>query len=188
MTFPPAGAGPGRRLTVPVSQRDHVRGDLAAQLTLVEYGDYECPYCRAAHPVVREVERLLDGQLRFVYRHFPIVSAHPHAVRAAEAAEAAGAQGGFWPMHDRLYESNLVLADEILVRLAIQIGVDAQRFVADLAAGNYLDRIREDMASGQQSGVTGTPTFFVNGIRYDGPRAVASLVGALQRTASAPAL
>ena len=171
------------RLTVPVSGRDHVRGDLAARLTLLEYGDYECPYCRAAHPVVKEVERRLEGQLCFAFRNFPIVNAHPHALRAAEAAEAAGAQSRFWPMHDRLFESTTLLDDDTLVRHAVQIGLDARRFVADLSAHRYLDRIREDMSSGARSGVNGTPTFFVNGIRHDGPHDALSLIAALQRTA-----
>ncbi len=169
-------------LTVPVSSRDHIRGELSARFTLVEYGDYECPYCRASHPVVKDVERRLEGQLCFAFRHFPIVNAHPHALRAAEAAEAAGAQGRFWPMHDRLFESP-VLEDDVLVRHAVQIGLDARRFVADLTSDRYLDRIREDMSSGARSGVNGTPTFFVNGIRHDGPHDAVSLIAALQRTA-----
>ena len=178
-------AAPAHRLTVPVTVRDHVRGDLDARFTLVEYGDYECPYCRAAHPVVKEVERRLNGQLCFAYRHFPIVNAHPHAVRAAQAAEAAGAQGQFWLMHDRLFETTSGLADEDLVRLAVQIGLDARRFVADLAANQYLDRIREDMSSGARSGVNGTPTFFVGGVRHDGPHDAVSLIAAMQRSATA---
>jgi protein-disulfide isomerase len=180
MTF----ATPAHRLTVPVSERDHVRGDLDARFRLVEYGDYECPFCRAAHPVVQEVERRLHGQLCFAYRHFPIVNAHPHAVRAAQAAEAAGAQGHFWPMHDRLFESS-GLADENLVRIAVQIGLDTRRFIADLTADRYVDRIREDMASGARSGVNGTPTFFVGGVRYDGRPDAVSVIMALQRSAAA---
>jgi protein-disulfide isomerase len=176
---------PAHRLTVPVTERDHIRGQLGARFTLVEYGDYECPYCRGAHPVVEEVERRLNGQLCFAYRHFPIINAHPHAVRAAEAAEAAGAQGRFWAMHDLLFGSMSVLADETLVRFAVQIGLDARRFVAELAANQYLDRIREDMSSGARSGVNGTPTFFVNGVRHDGAHDAVSLIAALQRTASA---
>ncbi len=178
-------AAPAHRLTVPVTDRDHVRGELGAQFTLVEYGDYECPYCRAAHPVVKEVERRLNGQLCFAYRHFPILNAHPHAVRAAQAAEAAGAQGQFWLMHDRLFESMTGLTDDALVRLAVQIGLDARSFVSDLAANQYLDRIREDMSSGARSGVNGTPTFFVGGVRHDGPLDAISLIAAMQRRATA---
>ena len=172
------------RLQPPVSAHDHVRGSRSAVVSLVEYGDFECPYCRAAHPVVKEVERRLQGQLCFAYRHFPIVNAHPHAVRAAQAAEAAGAQGQFWLMHDRLFESTAGLEDETLVRLAVQIGLDARRFVSDLAADQYLDRIREDMSSGARSGVNGTPTFFVGGVRHDGPIDAVSLIAALQRSAT----
>ena len=172
------------RLSIPVTDADHAVGPADAPITLVEYGDYECPYCRAAHPVVKEVERRLNGQLCFAYRHFPIVNAHPHAVRAAQAAEAAGAQGQFWLMHDRLFESTAGLEDETLVRLAVQIGLDARRFVSDLAADQYLDRIREDMSSGARSGVNGTPTFFVGGVRHDGPHDAVSLMAALQRSAT----
>jgi protein-disulfide isomerase len=173
---------PFHRLTVPVSPRDHIRGDRNAPLQLVEYGDYECPYCRAAHPVVQDLERRLEKQLCFAYRHFPIVNAHPHALRAAEAAEAAGAQSRFWEMHDRLFESKLALSDDVLVRFAVQIGLDARRFVAELAGHDHVDQVREDMSSGARSGVNGTPTFFVNGIRHDGPHDASSLIAALQRT------
>ncbi len=176
---------PVHRLTVPVTDRDHIRGALDARFTLVEYGDYECPFCRAAHPVVQEVERRLNGQLCFAYRQFPIVNAHPHAVRAAQAAEAAGAQGQFWLMHDRLFENPTGLADESLVRIAVQIGLDTRRFIAELTANRYLDRIREDMASGARSGVNGTPTFFVGGVRYDGRPDAVSLIMALQDSAAA---
>jgi protein-disulfide isomerase len=175
------------RLTVPIGLRDHIRGDLDAPLRLVEYGDYECPYCRAAYPVVRDVERRLEGMLCFAYRHFPIVNAHPHAVRAAEAAEAAGAAGRFWQMHDQLYAGAPALDDESLVRDAVQIGLDPRRFVADLAEHTFRDRIREDMSIGARSGVNGTPTFFIDGVRYDGPRDVASMTEALQRVARARA-
>jgi protein-disulfide isomerase len=176
------------RLTVPVSDRDHFRGDLGARLVLVEYGDYECPYCGAAHPVVKEVLRLLDRESCFAFRHFPIVSSHPHALRAAEAAEAAGAQGRFWSMHDRLFEHQSELDDDSLVRHAVRIGLDPREFVADLASHRHLERIQEDLSSGARSGVNGTPTFFVNGIRYDGPRDVTSIVRALRETAGSLAV
>jgi protein-disulfide isomerase len=176
---------PEHRLTVPIGLRDHIRGELDAPLRLVEYGDYECPYCRAAYPIVRDIERRLEGRLCFAYRHFPIVNAHPHAVRAAVAAEAAGAQGRFWPMHDQLYVTP-TLDDESLVRCAVQIGLDMRRFVDDFAEHTGLDRIREDMSIGARSGVNGTPTFFIGGFRYDGPRDVVSMTEALQRAARAP--
>jgi protein-disulfide isomerase len=170
-------------LTIPVSQRDHIRGSLDAPLQLVEYGDYECPYCGMAYPVVQEVERVLSDRLCFAYRHFPIVSAHPHALRAAEAAESADQQDRFWAMHDRLFEHQDMLADEMLVQHAVQIGLDRERFVADLTSHRFIPRVREDLSSGARSGVNGTPTFFVNGRRYQGVPEVPSLVEALQVTA-----
>jgi protein-disulfide isomerase len=173
-------ADPHPRLTVPVSERDHIAGSVDAPLVLVEYGDYECPYCGAAHGVVKEVQRHLGPDLAFVFRNFPLAGAHPHAVRAAEAAEAAGAQGRFWPMHDRLFEHQHLLDDESLVRHAIAVGVgDVQRFVDDLVEHRHLARIREDLASGARSGVNGTPTFFINGVRHDGGYSFASLMQAL---------
>jgi protein-disulfide isomerase len=170
----------GNHLTVPVSERDHIAGSLDAPLVLVEYGDYECPFCGAAHISVREVQHQLGPDLAFVFRNFPIVGAHPHAIRAAEAAEAAGAQGRFWPMHDRLFEHQQRLDEENLVRHALAVGVDdLERFVRELAEHHYLSRIREDLGSGARSGVNGTPTFFVNGARHGGGYDAASLMQAL---------
>ena len=167
-------------LTVPVSERDHVAGTTNAPLQLVEYGDYECPYCGAAHGVVKEIQRRLGRDLAFVFRNFPLVSAHPHALIAAEAAEAAGAQGRFWPMHDRLFEHQHLLDERSLVRHALAVGVpDMERFAGDLKDHRYVPRIRDDLASGARSGVTGTPTFFVNGVRHDGGHDAASLMQAL---------
>jgi protein-disulfide isomerase len=172
----------GHALTVPVSARDHISGPLDAPMQLLEYGDYECPFCGMAHPVVQEVKRLLSHRLCFAYRHFPIVSAHPHALRAAEAAESAGAQGQFWAMHMRLFDHQDELDDEMLVYHAVQIGLDRERFIEDLDSHRFIPRIREDLSSGARSGVNGTPTFFVNGLRYEGVPAVQSLVEALELT------
>jgi protein-disulfide isomerase len=157
------------QLTVPVSQRDHIAGALDAPLTLVEYGDYECPYCGAARAVVKQIQREFGRDLAFVFRNFPLVDAHPHALQAAEAAEAADAQERFWPMHDRLFEHQDLLDDRSLVRHAGAVGVDdLERFVTDLTEHRHLERIREDLESGAHSGVNGTPTFFINGVRHDG--------------------
>jgi protein-disulfide isomerase len=136
-----------------------------------------------AHPVVQEVKRRLADRLCFAYRHFPIVSAHPHALRAAEAAEAAGAQERFWPMHTRLFEHQDALGDEMLLFHAVQIGLDRELFIEDLDGHRFLPRIREDLASGARSGAVGTPTFFVNALRYEGVPEVQSLVDALKLTA-----
>jgi len=156
------------QLTPPVSTRDHVAGPDNAPVTLVEYGDYECPYCGMAYPIVKAAQLELGGQLRFVFRHFPLAEAHPHARLAAQAAEAAAAQGRFWEMHDMLFEHQEALANEDLVSYAGLLGLDTAQFARDLEAGTYEKRVRDDFRSGVKSGVNGTPTFFVNGNRYDG--------------------
>ena len=156
------------QLTVPVTERDHSLGPSNAPVTLVEYGDFECPHCGRAHPIVQGIRRYMGEQLRFVYRHFPLVEAHPHAEHAAESAEAAGAQGRFWEMHDILFRNQHALEDEDLVLYAARIGVDAQRVARELAAGTHARKVRDDFRGGIRSGVNGTPTFFINGSRFDG--------------------
>lgn len=156
------------RLTPPVSERDHVAGPADAPITLVEYGDYECPHCGRAYPIVKAVQRSLGSRLRFVFRNFPLTEAHPHAEHAAEAAEAAGAQGKFWEMHDVIFENQDALEDADLVQYAGSLGLDADRVASELAAEVWAKRVREDFRSGVRSGVNGTPTFFLNGLRYDG--------------------
>jgi protein-disulfide isomerase len=155
-------------LTPPVSARDHAAGPDDAPVTLVEYGDYECPYCGMAYPIVKRAQQDLGGRLRFIFRNFPLAESHPHARLAAEAAEAAGAQGKFWEMHDTLFEHQDALETEDLVGYAKSIGIDTVQFSHDLEAGTYTKRVRDDFRNGARSGVNGTPTFFVNGSRYDG--------------------
>jgi protein-disulfide isomerase len=155
------------RLTLPVGSRDHAQGRASAPVTLVEYGDYECPHCGRAYPIVQEVQRRLGSKLRFVFRNFPLSEAHPHAQHAAEAAEAGGAQGQFWEMHDALFEHQQALDDRHLVRYADAVGLDASRFQDELSSHVYKSRVREDFTSGVRSGVNGTPTFFINGVRFD---------------------
>ncbi|MFL5469293.1 MAG: DsbA family protein [Gemmatimonadaceae bacterium] len=159
-------------LVVPVTDRDHAIGPASAAITLVEYGDFECPHCRRAHPIVQKVRRHMGDRLRFVFRNFPLSEAHPHAQHAAEAAEAAGAQGRFWEMHDLLFHNQDALEDDDLVNYAAKLGIDAQRVAHELAAGTYTRKIRDDFRGGIRSGVNGTPTFFINGLRYDGNWAV----------------
>jgi protein-disulfide isomerase len=171
------------RLVLPVDGRDHVRGPADAPATLVEYGDYECTYCGLAHPIVEEVQRRLGRQLRFAFRHFPLAEIHPHAQPAAEAAEAAGAQGRFWEMHDLLYKNQHALDDADLLRYAHALELDLTRFVSELADRTWETRVREDFMSGVRSGVNGTPTFFVNGVRHDGPWDADSLIEALMAPA-----
>jgi protein-disulfide isomerase len=158
----------GGRLTPPVGANDHMAGSADAPVTLVEYGDYECPYCGMAYPIVKAAQRKLTSQLRFVFRNFPLAESHPHARRAAQAAEAAAAQGKFWLMHDMLFEHQDALEDADLVRYADAIRLDVARFERELEAGLYAKRVRDDFRSGARSGANGTPTFFVNGDRWDG--------------------
>jgi len=167
-------------LTLPLSSRDHMQGSPLAPVILVEYGDYECPLCGQAYLVVKEVQRLLGKQLCFVFRNFPLSAAHPHAEHAAEAAEAAGAQNAFWPMHDTLFENQDALEDENLAEYAAELGLDTMRFNLEMASGRYAARVREDFLSGVRSGVNGTPTFFINGIRHDGAWDVGSLIAAIR--------
>jgi protein-disulfide isomerase len=155
------------RLTLPVGPRDHAQGPADAPVTLVEYGDYECPHCGRAYPIVKEVQRRLGAKLRFVFRNFPLSEMHPHAEHAAEGAEAAGAQGKFWEMHDALFEHQGALDDKHLVAYAAAIGLDAARFGIDLRGHTNRARVREDFVTGARSGVNGTPTFFINGVRFD---------------------
>jgi protein-disulfide isomerase len=169
------------KLAVPINEeRDHVRGPRAAPVTLVEYGDYECPYCGQAYYVVKDLEQRAGNLMRFVFRNFPLTTVHPHAERAAEAAEAAGAQGKFWEMHDILYENRQALKDEDLMEYAALVGLDIPRFVREMREGRYLNRMREDFLSGARSGVNGTPTFFINGLRHDGPWDLATLMAAIE--------
>src|SRR6266496_4769844 len=171
-------------LTIPVRPGDHVKGRENAPLTLVEYGDFQCPYCREAYPIVKQVREQLGERLRFAFRNFPLTRIHPHAQHAAEAAEAAAAQGAFWPMHDRLFERQFALEDENLVEYAAELGLDADRLAGELAAGTHRDRVRDDFMGGVKSGVNGTPTFFINGVRHDGGYDVETLLGALEASRS----
>jgi protein-disulfide isomerase len=171
-------------LTLPVSdERDHIQGSSDAPVTLVEYGDYQCPYCGAAYPIIKDVQARMGNRLRFVFRNFPITTAHPQAEQAAEAAEAAGAQDRFWPMHDLLYENQRHLGDEDLLRYAGQLGLDVDSFGRNLAEHVQAARVREDFMSGVRSGVNGTPTFYINGVRHDDSYDVDTLLAALNRAA-----
>jgi len=170
----------GSDLSLPVGGRDHTQGPEDAPVTLVEYGDYQCPHCGRAHPIVKRVQARLGERLRFVFRHFPLATIHPHAERAAEAAEAAAAQGRFWEMHDALFEHQNALDVRHLQQYADRVGVDRERFDRELEHGAHAQRVREDFMSGVRSGVNGTPTFFINGRRYDGSWDAETLVEALQ--------
>jgi protein-disulfide isomerase len=155
------------RLTPPVSAADHVAGLDDAAVTLVEYGDYECPYCGMAYPIAKAAQRALGHRIRFVFRNFPLAEAHPHARQAAQAAEAAAVQGKFWAMHDTIFEHQDALEDADLLRYAQILDLDAERIARELKDGTYAKRVRDDFRNGVKSGVNGTPTFFINGERYD---------------------
>jgi protein-disulfide isomerase len=170
-------------LAVPVAATDHALGPATAPVTLVEYGDFECPHCGAAHPIVQQLLEKLGDEIRFVFRNFPIASIHPHATQAAEAAEAAGAQGRFWEMHDALFENQTALGDRELVSYAEAVGVKAPQFVRDLSSHVYAARVHEDFMGGVRSGVNGTPTFFINGYRHDDSFDLATLSKAIKRAA-----
>lgn len=166
------------RLRVEVTDRDHSHGPAGAALTLVEYGDYQCPYCRQAYPIVKALEqRFADGgsPFRFVFRNFPLTAIHSRALHAAEAAESVAAHGGeaaFWAMHDAIFAhqpgSGNALSDRHLAEYAAAVGVDAALVAGDLESGAHEQRVREDFLGGVRSGVNGTPTFFINGERFDG--------------------
>ena len=149
------------------SSRDHIQGPQKAPITLLEYGDYECPYCGQAFTIVKLVQNLLGNNLRFVFRNFPLTQIHPHAQHAAEAAECAGAQNKFWEMHDILYENQQSLEDENLLEYAKVLELDMSRFQDDFYNHTFALRVREDFLSGIRSGVNGTPTFYINGMRYN---------------------
>jgi protein-disulfide isomerase len=172
-------------LTVPVTEgRDHIQGPANAAVTLVEYGDFECPYCGAAYPIVKEVQARMGERLRFVFRHFPISTSHPHAEQAAEAAEAAGSQGRFWPMHDLLYENQRRLRDQDLRAYAERLGLDLEQFDRELAEHVHAARVHDDFMSGVRSGVNGTPTFYINGVRHDDSYELEALLAAVERAAA----
>jgi protein-disulfide isomerase len=145
-----------------------VAGPEDAAITLVEYGDYECPYCGEAYPIVEEIRRTFGDSLRFVFRNLPLAEVHPHAEHAAEMAEAVALQGEFWAMHDLLYEHQRALGDDALVGYAKEAGADIDKVHADLAEGTPRRRVESDFEGAIRSGANGTPTFFVNGARYDG--------------------
>lgn len=170
-------------LYVPVSSADHAAGPADAPVTLVEYGDYECPYCGEAYPVLKAVQQALGDKLRFVFRNFPISELHPDAMRAAEFAEAAAQVGQFWQAHDLLYENQQALSERDLQAYAAQLGV-GHATLRQAFDGGFDQKIEQDFSGGVRSGVNGTPTLFINGLRYDGRRDAASLIDVLTRVAA----
>jgi protein-disulfide isomerase len=171
------------RLTVPVNENDHVLGPDTATITLVEYGDYECPFCGAAHVSMKELLRVAGDAFQYVFRHFPMSQIHPHALPAAEAAEAAGAQGRFWEMHDLLFTNQDRLGPQNLIGYAQALGLDLERFALEVDQHVHQPRIRQDFMSGIRSGVNGTPTFFISGVRHNDGYDLESLLAAVSSSA-----
>jgi NhaA family Na+:H+ antiporter len=165
----------GAKLRRPVGEGDHIQGRDDAPVTFVEYGDYECPHCRQARSIIHELQEMLGDQFRYVFRNFPITTVHPNAQLAAEAAEAAGAQGKFWEMHNALLNTEGPLVKERILQIAAELELDMERFQRELDEHLYEERVREEFLDGARSGVNGTPSFFINGIRYDGPWDIVSL-------------
>jgi protein-disulfide isomerase len=166
--------------TLDVRPSDHIQGSKDAPVTLIEYGDYQCPYCGAAYPVVKQLQRRMGESMCFVFRNFPLTEVHPFAEGAAEAAEAAGEQGKFWEMHDALYENQNALEPEDLLGYAKHLHLDVPRFTTELTTHAHAKRIREDFLSGVRSGVNGTPTFFINGVRHDAANDFDTLLAAVR--------
>lgn len=174
------------QLSPPLEEIDHVRGEPGAELELAMFGDFQCPFCLGAQSILRRVRQRLDGRLLFAFRHLPIPEKHPLALIAAEASEAAAAQGKFWEYHDALYAEQPKLSRETMLRIATDLGLDADRVAAGLDSAVHRPRIERDLASAATSGATGTPTFFVNGSRFSGAYDAGSLVEALEAGTATP--
>jgi protein-disulfide isomerase len=171
-------------LRVPVSSKDHAQGDAHAAITLVEYGDYECPHCAHAHPIMKRVQKHFGKRLRFVFRNFPLTQIHPNAQSAAEAAEFAAAYGHYWEMHDKIFENQPRLSAPLLLQLAEALGMAAKDLRRALEDARFATVVKEDFLGGVRSGVNGTPTFFINGYRHDGSFEYEDLVAAIENRAS----
>ena len=166
-------------LRIPVGPDDNVQGPEDASITLVEYGDYQCPHCGHAYPIVKAVQRHYGNRLRFIFRDFPLREMHPWAEAAAESAAFAATAGRFWPMHDLLFENQQRLGNPLLAELGHQLGLDVPGLQQALKEGRFRDRVQQEFAGGVRSGVNGTPTFFINGRRHDGAFELESLIEAI---------
>ena len=173
------------RLSPPLEDVDHVRGERGAALELVMFGDFQCPFCLGAQSVLKRVRERLGDRLLFAFRHLPIPERHPLAPLAAEASEAASAQGGFWEYHDALFQAQPKLSRETVLEVGRELGLDADRMAAEIDSGAHRDRVARDLDSAARSGATGTPTFFVDGVRHFGAYDASSLVEALEAGGSA---
>lgn len=167
-------------LKAPINDQDHIQGNVKASCTLLEYGDYECPHCGAAYPLVKELEKNFGKRMRFIYRNFPMTQLHPNAEGAAVAAEFAATHGKFWEMHDLLFENQDRLGDDLFAELATQLDLDPAELKEAMAKRTLTNHVRADFTGGIRSGVNGTPTFFINDQRYDRPRDYATMVSAIE--------
>ena len=172
-------------LKVPVTSADHIQGDEHAEITLVEYGDYECPHCGRAYPIVKRVQKHFGKRLRFVFRNFPLGEMHPHAEDAAEAAEFAAAHGKFWEMHDAIFKNQERLDDDLLLELAGSLKLSVPALKKSLESGEYTPKVKADFSGGVRNGVNGTPTFFINGQRHDAPFDYEDLVAGINAVVKA---
>ncbi|MCL6749489.1 DsbA family protein [Nostoc sp. CCCryo 231-06] len=166
------------RLLVPISEQDHIQGLVSTSVTLLQYGDYQCPTCGEAHRLIKAIQHQIND-LCFVFRHFPQQQIHPYAQRAAEAAEAAAAQGQFWQMHDILFNHQQELGNDYLVDYANNLGLDIPQFLQDISRQVHIARINQDIESGLHSGVTAAPALFINGIRYTSRWNIEQLMAAI---------
>ena len=167
------------KLTIQPNNEDHIQGKDKSSITLVEYGDFQCPYCKEAYPIVKEIQRIKGYVLRFVFRNFPLSEIHSYALHAAYAAEAAGKQHKFWEMHDILFENQENLKDSDLRLYSEKLSLDMDQFIKDMNSDEVAKKVQTDIMGGIKSGVNGTPTFFINGIRFDGPSELDSLLEAI---------
>jgi protein-disulfide isomerase len=168
------------KLKIPIGDQDHIEGNADAACTLIEYGDYECPHCGAAYPLVKQIQKHFGKRLRFVFRNFPLTQMHPNAEPAAETAEFAGTKGQFWQMHDLLFENQDRLGDALFAELATKLKLDPAELKQALAGQTYVKHVRADFSGGVRSGVNGTPTFFLNDQRYDRPMDYDTMVSAIE--------
>ncbi|WP_433081517.1 DsbA family protein [Dactylosporangium sp. CA-052675] len=173
------------RLTIPVGPDDHTSGPAGAPVSLVEYGDFQCPYCAMAHTILQDLLRLRRETVRYTFRHFPLTNVHPYADLAAEVAEAAAVRGAFWPMRDWLFANQSGINPRRLMVGVERLGLPSAEVGDEVGAHLYLDRVRRDLVGGVRSGVGGTPTFFVNGVRHDGGYSLDDLLDAVDQAAEA---
>jgi protein-disulfide isomerase len=169
-----------KKLTPPVNKKDHIQGSPNALIELVEFGDYQCPHCGTAYPIIKEIQKALGKKLKFIFRNFPLSEAHPYALPAAIAAEAAGKQNQFWEMHDIIYENQLALSEVAFFKFAKVLGLNIPAFEKDRQDESLVKKIEADFESGIKSGVNGTPSFFINGYKYEGSYDFESLFQGIQ--------